>query len=64
MTAEAVWWDLHCLHTLLESNLSRDFLFVSVFMGRCQSAAELVSSEGSQSIFSLQPSALVGLAVR
>lgn len=63
MTAEAVWWDLHC-HTLLESNLSRDFLFVTVFIGKCQSAAWLVSSEGSQSIFSLQPCALVCLAVR
>lgn len=67
MTEEIVWKDLHC-HTLLKSNPSRDLLFPSVFMGKCQRGARLggvtFSSAHSQSIFSLQRSAPVRLADR
>lgn len=39
MTAEVVWWDLHC-HTLLKSNLSWDFLRA------CQSTAVSLRAHG------------------
>lgn len=52
MTAEAVSRDLYC-HTLVKSNLSRDFpLFSSRFMGKCQ----------RRSILSRKPSAPACLA--